>query len=65
MLNDPHIIYIGVRIGGFGHEHGIIPEPETIDPIIALRHGKERLSIDTFHPGYQQEFSIQQDGPWR
>ena len=37
VLYQPHIIDIGIRTFSFGHNYRIVPEPEIINPVKALR----------------------------
>ena len=62
MLGQTHVIDVGVRIIGLGDDTGRLPETETVDAIVALGDGKERLAIVALYPGDQVELAVELDG---
>ena len=61
MLDQAHVIDIGVQVGGLRHKYRVIPEAEVIRAIRTLCDGEEGFAVRAFHPRHHQELALVQD----
>ncbi len=59
MLRQTHIIHIRLLRTGIRQQDRIIPEPESVDPVITLSHTEERLPVIPLDTGYQIKLAVQ------
>ena len=61
MLRQTHVIDICLFRAGIRQKNRVIPETETVDSVVALRHAEERLSVIPLDARHQIIFSVQLD----
>ena len=62
VLDQAHVVDVGVGIGGLGHQDRIIPEAKVVDAVRALGDGEEGFAVGAFDARDDKEFSFVQDG---
>ena len=53
MLNQPHVVHVRVRILRLRHLHGFIPKAEAVDPVRAVRDGKQTFPVHSLDAGHK------------
>ena len=59
MLNDTHVVNVGIGYTSFRHGNRVIPKYEVIYSVITFCHSEERLPVKSFYPRDNKEFVIQ------
>ena len=58
-----HVGDVGVGLAGLGQRQRVVPEPEVVDPVVALGHGEEALVVAALDARHQADLAVPQNRP--